>query len=176
MSAPVKGERALRFNGRTTRRLWLSILFWLVLTPLFAWFLFLGTSLGNTVGIAIAAGVLAVLVFAPQLYTYLRVRGLRLAGDQLVRGRKSCDLTSSWDINLEVAERRSLQRLVLHADDLRVMLGSSSIPSFFEPDDLRRLAAPLARSAHPGPQEVAEHLTRLADDPARESWPPPRAS
>jgi hypothetical protein len=181
MSAPVRGDRALRFNSRMARRLWLSLLLWLVLLPLFSWFLLLGTGVGDVIDIAIAAGVVAVLVFVPQLYVYLRIRGLRLVGERLVRGRKSCELSTSWDINLEVAERqaglrRVGQRLFLHAEDLRVVLGSMTLPSFFEPEDLRRLADVLARSTHPGPQEAAEHLNRLADEESRESWPPPRPS
>lgn len=174
MSAPAGSERALRFTGRVTKRIWLSIVVWLVLTPLLTWLALTGTAAGSTAGITIVASVLAVLVFGPQLFVYLRIRGLRLVGDQLVRGRTACDLATGWDIDLEVTQGRSVQRLHLRADDLRVLLGSSNIPSYYEPDDLRRLAAIMARSEHPGPREIAERLTRLANEPSLGSWPLPR--
>jgi hypothetical protein len=174
VSAPVGNERALRFTGRFTRRMWISVVAWLVLTPLLTWLALTGTSLGSGTSITIVACALAVLVFGPQLVVYLRIRGLHLAGDQLVRGGRSCDLTTSWDIDLEVSQARS-RRLYLHADDLRVVLGSMTIPSYYEPDDLRRLATILGRSKHPGPREVGEQLTRLANDPRQESWPLPRS-
>jgi hypothetical protein len=167
-------DRALRFTSRATRRIWLSIFAWLVLTPLLSWFALTGTGLGTVGGVAMVAGVLAVLVFGPQLFVYLRVRGLRLVGYHLVRGRTFCDLATSWDIDLEVTQGRSAQRLLLRADDMRVVLGSSNVPSYYEPDDLRRLAAILAGSDHPGPRDVGERLNRLAEDPRRDSWPLPR--
>ena len=174
MSAPVDGDRALRYTRRTTKRVWQTIVAWIVLTPLLSWLALAGTKLGTGTGVTIVAGVLAVPTFGPQLFTYLRVRALRLAGDRLVRGGKSCELTASWDIDLAVVNGRAGQRLVLRAEDLRVVLGSSSIPSFFEPDDVRRLARILARSEHPGPREIAEHLTWLANDPGLGAWPRPK--
>jgi hypothetical protein len=70
-----------------------------------------------------------------------------------------------------VVDRRSRQYLILHAGDMRALLGTTSIPSQFESEDLRRLAGLLSRSTHPGPREVAAHLNRLADDPtSTESW------
>ncbi|HEV7647921.1 MAG TPA: hypothetical protein VGP26_07155 [Actinophytocola sp.] len=174
MSAPVRGDRALRFTSRATKRIWRLVAVWIALTPLLAWFALAGTGLGTVAGVTIVAGVLAIPALGPQLYVYLRIRGLRLAGDRLVHGRTFCDLTTSWEINLEVREGRSVQRLILCANDVRAQLGTSNVPSYFEPDDLRRLAGVLARSTHPGPRDVAEHLTRLANDPGRESWPPLR--
>ena len=65
---------------------------------------------------------------------------------------------------------------MLRAEDIRVPVGTASVPNLYEPDDLRRLAGLLARSPHPGPREVGEHLARLADDPGTDNWPLPRQS
>jgi hypothetical protein len=172
MSAPAgeRGMRALRLNGRMKRRLVLSWVLWSVLIPLLSWLAVVGTSF--PIGVVIT--IMALAVLGTQLYGYLRVRGLRLVGTRLVRGRKSCDLTTSRGIYLESKERKSRQYLILHLDDLRILLGSTAFPSNFEPEDLRRLAGLLSRSTHPGPREIAEDLNRLADDGRLEWWPAPR--
>jgi hypothetical protein len=174
VTAPVGNERALRFTARFARRMWISVVGWLVLTPVLTWLALTGTGLGSGRSITIVACVLAVVVFGPQLVLYLRIRGLRLDGDRLVRGGRSCDLTTNWDIDLEVTQARS-RRLYLSAGDLRVVLGSLTVPSYYEPGDLRRLATILGRSEHPRPREVGEQLARLAGDPRQESWPLPRS-
>jgi hypothetical protein len=172
-AAGDRGVRALRYTDRAGKSFRNYGVGFVLLAPLVAWLFLTGKRYDSTDFVAVTVGFV-VLAVGPLLYTYLRVRGLRLVGTRLVRGRKDCDLTSSWAVSLDVKARQSRPYLILRADGFRVTLGSGRLACYFEPEDLRRLAEMLERSQHPEGRAVGQQLRRIAEAPFMDSWPPAR--
>lgn len=172
-AAGDRGVRALRYTDRAGKSFLKYGVGFVLLAPLVAWLFLTGKQHDSTDFVAVTVGFV-VLAVGPLLYTYLRVRGLRLVGTRLVRGRKDCDLTASWAVSLDVKARQSRPYLILRAGGFSRHLGQRAAAVLLRtrgPAPSRRAAGAVAT---PEARAVGQQLRRIAEDPFMESWPPAR--